>query len=78
MSTGWVVLIAIISLLVGGAGGFFLARKYMEDYLQKNPPVNEDMLRMMMLQMGQKPSEKKLRQMMQNMKSQAGKNAKKK
>lgn len=78
MSTGWVVLIAIISLLVGGAGGFFLARKYMEDYLQKNPPVNEDMLRMMMLQMGQKPSEKKLRQMMQNMKSQAGKNTKKK
>ncbi|MGX6980208.1 YneF family protein [Vagococcus elongatus] len=70
MSIGWVVLIAIAALLLGGVGGFFIARKYMEDYLQKNPPVNEDVLRMMMMQMGQKPSEKKIRQMMQNMKNQ--------
>ncbi|MDT2800892.1 YneF family protein [Vagococcus lutrae] len=73
MSTGWVILIAVIALVIGVVGGFFLARKYMEDYLQKNPPVNEDMLRMMMMQMGQKPSEKKLRQMMANMKTQTGK-----
>ncbi|EST89953.1 YneF family protein [Vagococcus lutrae] len=73
MSTGWVILIAVIALAIGVVGGFFLARKYMEDYLQKNPPVNEDMLRMMMMQMGQKPSEKKLRQMMANMKTQTGK-----
>jgi uncharacterized protein YneF (UPF0154 family) len=70
MSTGIVVLIAIIALLVGAVGGFFLARKYMQDYLKKNPPVNEDMLRMMMRSMGQKPSEKKIRQMMQQMKNQ--------
>ena len=70
MATGWVVLIAVIALLVGAAGGFFLARKYMQDYLKKNPPVNEDMLRMMMASMGQKPSEKKVRQMMQQMKNQ--------
>lgn len=69
MATGWVVLIAVIALLVGAAGGFFLARKYMQDYF-KNPPVNEDMLRMMMASMGQKPSEKKVRQMMQQMKNQ--------
>nr|WP_245249834.1 YneF family protein [Vagococcus allomyrinae] len=77
MSTGYVILIAIIALALGAVGGFFLARKYMEDYLKKNPPVNEDMLRMMMMQMGQKPSEKKIRQMMQNMKNQAGKPEKK-
>jgi uncharacterized protein YneF (UPF0154 family) len=70
MSTGIVVLIAIIALLVGAVGGFFLARKYMQDYLKKNPPVNEDMLRMMKMPMGQKPSEKKIRQMMQQMKNQ--------
>lgn len=70
MSTGIVVLIAIIALVVGAVGGFFLARKYMQDYLKKNPPVNEDMLRMMMMSMGQKPSEKKIRQMMQQMKNQ--------
>ncbi|HDV6048376.1 TPA: YneF family protein, partial [Staphylococcus pseudintermedius] len=41
-----------------------LARKYMMDYLKKNPPINEEMLRMMMMQMGQKPSQKKINQMM--------------
>ena len=36
----------------------------MKDYLKKNPPINEEMLRMMMMQMGQKPSQKKIYQMM--------------
>lgn len=70
MSTGLVVLVAVIALILGAVGGFFLARKYMQDYFKKNPPINEDMLRQMMLSMGQKPSEKKIRQMMQQMKSQ--------
>ena len=70
MSTGLVILIAIIALLAGLVGGFFIARKYMEDYLQKNPPVNEELLRSLMAQMGQKPSEKKIRQMMASMKNQ--------
>lgn len=78
LSTGWVVFIAIIALLIGAIGGFFAARKYLEKYLQENPPIDEDMLRMMMAQMGQKPSEKKVRQMMQNMKSQAKNKDKKK
>lgn len=73
MSTGIVILIAVVALLVGAVGGFFLARKYMKDYLEKNPPVNEEMLRSMMTSMGQKPSEKKIRQMMQQMKNQGGK-----
>ncbi|NVE07857.1 YneF family protein [Enterococcus faecium] len=73
VSTGIVVLIAIIALLIGAVGGFFLARKYMKDYLEKNPPVNEDMLRSMMMSMGGKPSEKKIRQMMQQMKNQGKK-----
>ena len=77
MQTWLVILLVVIALFVGAVGGFFLARKYMEDYLKKNPPVNEDMLRMMMMQMGQKPSEKKIRQMMQNMKNQAVKPEKK-
>ena len=70
VSTGIVVLIAVIAALLGAVGGFFLARKYMQDYFKKNPPINEDMLRQMMLSMGQKPSEKKVRQMMQQMKNQ--------
>ena len=70
VSTGIVVLIAVIAALLGAVGGVFLARKYMQDYFKKNPPINEDMLRQMMMSMGQKPSEKKVRQMMQQMKNQ--------
>ena len=70
VSTGIVVLIAVIAALLGAVGGFFLARKYMQDYFKKNPPINEDMLRQMMMSIGQKPSEKKVRQMMQQMKNQ--------
>ncbi|AQL56249.1 YneF family protein [Abyssicoccus albus] len=61
----WIwVLIVVVALIAGVALGFFIARKYMMDYLKKNPPINEEMLRMMMMQMGQKPSQKKINQMM--------------
>ena len=64
---------AILALLVGLLVGFFGARKYMENYLRNNPPISEEMLRTMMLQTGQKPSSRKLHQMMQSMKAQAKK-----
>ncbi|KRL98072.1 YneF family protein [Liquorilactobacillus satsumensis] len=73
MSTTIWVLIVILALILGFVGGFFAARKYMENYLKKNPPINESMLKVMMLQMGQKPSEKKLHQMMTAMKAQGKK-----
>ncbi|MGC4375733.1 YneF family protein [Fictibacillus sp. Mic-4] len=60
----------IVALIAGVALGFFIARKYMMNYLQKNPPINENMLRVMMMQMGQKPSQKKINQMMQAMQKQ--------
>ena len=69
------VLVGIIALLVGLAGGFFGARAYMKKYFQDNPPVNEEMLRTMMMKMNKKPSAKKLNQMMAQMK-QAQRNAK--
>lgn len=70
MVTWSVILIAIATLLIGVAIGFFIARKYMESYLKKNPPINEDMLKIMMMQMGQKPSQKKITQMMKAMEKQ--------
>ncbi|WP_156289146.1 YneF family protein [Oceanobacillus salinisoli] len=73
MATIWVVLIAIAALIAGVALGFFLARKYMMDYLKKNPPINEQMLRTLMMQMGQKPSQKKINQMMRAMNNQVEK-----
>ncbi|HEX6593551.1 MAG TPA: YneF family protein [Bacillota bacterium] len=73
MSAIWVVLIALAALLAGVALGFFIARKYMMNYLKKNPPINEQMLRALMMQMGQKPSKKKINQMMRAMNSQMDK-----
>ncbi|MFB9762367.1 MULTISPECIES: YneF family protein [Bacillaceae] len=70
MSVWVVVLVGILALAAGVALGFFIARKYMMDYLKKNPPINEQMLKMMMMQMGQKPSQKKINQMMQAMSKQ--------
>ncbi|MFC3211372.1 MULTISPECIES: YneF family protein [Planomicrobium] len=62
----WIVIV-IFALLAGVALGFFIARRYMMKYLQDNPPINEEMLRIMMMQMGQKPSQKKINQMMTQM-----------
>lgn len=59
-------------------GGFFIARQYMMKYLKENPPINEDMLRMMMTQMGRKPSEKQVRQVMSQMSKATDKMDKKK
>jgi uncharacterized protein YneF (UPF0154 family) len=57
-----------VAALIGGiAIGFFIARKYMMNYLEQNPPINEDMIRTLMMQMGQKPSQKKVNQVMRAM-----------
>jgi uncharacterized protein YneF (UPF0154 family) len=70
---GVTITVGILALAAGIALGFFIARKYMMDYLKKNPPINEQMLKMMMTQMGMKPSQKKINQMMNAMNKQGGK-----
>ena len=49
-------MMVILGIVIGAVGGFFLARRYMVKYFEENPPINEEMLRSMMMQMGQKPS----------------------
>lgn len=71
MSLGLAILLIIIALLAGGVAGFFLARKYMVKYFEENPPIDETMIRSMMLSMGQKPSERKINQMVNQMKAQS-------
>ena len=68
---GLTIALVILGILVGALIGFFWARRYMENYLRNNPPISEDMLRTMMLQMGQKPSDRKLHQTMPTMTSPA-------
>ncbi|HIX36113.1 MAG TPA: YneF family protein [Candidatus Limosilactobacillus merdigallinarum] len=68
---GLTIALVILALLVGVVIGFFGARSYMKNYLRNNPPIDENMLRTMMMQMGQKPSDRKLHQMVNTMKAQA-------
>jgi len=67
LNTGLAITLIIVALIIGLVGGFFIARQYMMKYLKENPPINEQMLRMMMTQMGRKPSEKQIKQMMNQM-----------
>ncbi|MBP3039845.1 YneF family protein [Bacillaceae bacterium Marseille-Q3522] len=64
------ILIGMLALLAGVVLGFFIARRYFMSYLKKNPPINEQMLRTLMMQMGMKPSQKKINQMMNAMNKQ--------
>ena len=73
MHLGLAIFLIILALLGGGVAGFFLARKYMVNYFEENPPINEQMIRTMMLSMGQKPSERKINQMVNQMKGQSKK-----
>ena len=61
------ITLPIVMLIVGAILGFYLSQRYFKKYLRDNPPVNENMIRAMMMQMGRKPSEKQVRQVMQSM-----------
>ena len=60
-------LILLGTLIVGLVVGLFVSRKVFQNYLEKNPPINEKMIRVMFQQMGRTPSEKQVRQIMQSM-----------
>ena len=53
--------------IVGAIVGFFVARHFMQKYLKKNPPINEQMIKAMMSGMGRTPSQKQVNQMMKSM-----------
>lgn len=61
------ILLVLFGLVAGAVAGFFIARKVMEKYLKKNPPINEDMIKALMMQMGRKPNQKQINQMMKAM-----------
>lgn len=63
------ILLVVIGLIVGAVIGFFVSRKYMEKYLKKNPPINEQMIKIMMSQMGRTPNQKQINQVMKAMKT---------
>ena len=70
MNTVGFVFLLIGLFLVGGILGFFLARYIIKKEMQKNPPINEKMIRVMFAQMGRTPSEKQIREIMRNVNKQ--------
>ena len=60
---GW-ILIFLGILIVGFVIGVLISRKVTAKYLKENPPINENMIRIMYRQMGRTPSEKQIRQIM--------------
>ena len=64
------ILLVILGLIIGLVIGFFVAKNLMQKELKKNPPINEKMIRAMFLQMGRKPSEAQIKQVMKSMNQQ--------
>ena len=54
------ILMVVIGLIPGIILGFFGAKTYMQRYLKKNPPINEEMIKVMMSSMGRTPSQKQV------------------
>jgi len=68
MNNFWSSLLYFISGgIVGAIISYFVTRKQFEKQLKENPPINEKMIRAMYAQMGRKPSEAQIRQIMKSM-----------
>ena len=61
------ILLLVVGLLIGATIGFFASRAFMKKYLKQNPPINEEMIKALMMQMGRKPNQKQINQMMKAM-----------
>ena len=70
METGAVIGIAIGALVVGLVIGFFLARWFFKRQIEKNPPINEAMIRALYQSVGRKPSEADIQRTMNAVKRQ--------
>ena len=66
----WILLI-VVAALAGFAGGIFLTQRQTKKMLLDNPPMNEDAIRMMMSQMGRKPSEVQVQQTLRQIRAAA-------
>ena len=65
---GWMSLLyTALGLVIGLGLGFYFTKKKFEKELKENPPINEKMIRAMFMQMGRKPSEAQIKQIMKSM-----------
>lgn len=61
------ILFTLVGLVIGAFLGFYFTKKKFEKELKENPPINEKMIRAMFMQMGRKPSEAQIKQIMRTM-----------
>ena len=63
------MLYAILGIIIGLVIGFFASRYLFKKQLQKNPPINEKMIRAMYMEMGRKQSEAQIKRIMASVKA---------
>ncbi len=69
LGIGLIIGISLILFIAGGFLGFYFTKKMFEKQLRENPPITEKMVRAMFLQMGRKPSEAHIKNVMRSMKN---------
>ncbi len=74
---GFEIATIILAIMVPIAAflGFFITKKLIEKQLRDNPPITEEQIRSMFLQMGRKPSEKQIKSVMNSMRNPQAKKA---
>lgn len=77
VSTESVILWVILAFIGGIVAGTYLSRFTLKKHFEENPPISEDMIANMLKSMGQPASQKRVNQIMKNMKANSGKKAKK-
>lgn len=69
LAIGLIIGISLILFVIGGFLGFYFTKKMFEKQLRENPPITEKMIRAMFLQMGRKPSEAHIKNVMRSIKN---------
>lgn len=70
LETGAWIGILVAALIAGLVAGFFGARYFFKKQLEKNPPINEGMIRALYQSVGRKPSEADIQRTMNAVKRQ--------
>ena len=65
---GAIIGVFLGAMILGIVIGFRIANKMTKKQLEENPPITEEQIRAMYAQMGRKPSEQQIRQIMNNFK----------
>lgn len=69
LNGGWLIFTMIIIFILGIIAGTFLTRFTLKGYFQKNPPISEEMISNMLRSMGQPANQKRVKQIMNQMKN---------